>query len=66
VLIHEYFGVNLKVIWDTYQRNLPPLKAFVQKVLEDEGQIGNMVQFLQPKGMLAAQGRVHSHHGSSV
>jgi uncharacterized protein with HEPN domain len=36
VLIHEYFGVNLKVIWDTYNRNLPPLKAFVKRMLESE------------------------------
>ncbi len=36
VLIHEYFGVNLKVIWDTYNRNLPPLKAFVERVLKEE------------------------------
>ncbi|HEX42906.1 MAG TPA: DUF86 domain-containing protein [Phycisphaerales bacterium] len=33
VLIHEYFGVNLKIVWDTCTRNLPPLKAFVQSVL---------------------------------
>lgn len=41
VLIHEYFGVNLKVIWDTYNRNLPPLKAFVQRMLAGEGREGN-------------------------
>jgi uncharacterized protein with HEPN domain len=29
VLIHQYFGVDLKVVWDTYRSNLPQLKSFV-------------------------------------
>lgn len=33
-LIHEYFGVNTKVIWDTYKNNLPKLKEQVEKYLE--------------------------------
>ena len=33
ILIHEYFGVNLKVVWDTSHSNLPQLKAFIQSVL---------------------------------
>jgi uncharacterized protein with HEPN domain len=36
VLIHEYFGVNLKVVWDTSHANLPQLKAFIQDVLAEE------------------------------
>jgi uncharacterized protein with HEPN domain len=36
VLIHEYFGVNLKVVWDTSHSNLPPLKAFLQKILAEQ------------------------------
>ena len=28
-LIHEYFGVNIKVVWDTCKKNLPELKQFV-------------------------------------
>jgi len=38
ILIHEYFGVNLKVVWDTSHSNLPQLKAFVQNVLAQETQ----------------------------
>ncbi|MEN6424321.1 MAG: DUF86 domain-containing protein [Phycisphaerales bacterium] len=39
VLIHEYFGVSLKVVWDTSHSNLPQLKAFIQDVLaEHSGQ----------------------------
>jgi len=30
VLIHQYFGVNLKVVWDTCRSNLPQLKSFLQ------------------------------------
>ncbi len=33
VLIHQYFGVNLKVVWDTCRSNLPQLKSFVQSRL---------------------------------
>jgi uncharacterized protein with HEPN domain len=33
VLIHEYFGVVLKVVWDTCHSNLPRLKACVQNAL---------------------------------
>ena len=32
-LIHEYFGVNLKVVWDTCKDNLPELKQFISRVL---------------------------------
>jgi len=33
VLIHQYFGVNLKVVWDTCHSNLPQLKSFVKSRL---------------------------------
>ncbi|QGG46393.1 HepT-like ribonuclease domain-containing protein [Heliorestis convoluta] len=26
MLIHEYFGVDLEIVWDTYVHNLPELK----------------------------------------
>jgi uncharacterized protein with HEPN domain len=35
ILIHEYLGVNLKVVWDTSHSNLPPLKAFLRAVLSE-------------------------------
>ncbi len=34
-LIHEYFGINLKVVWDTIKQDIPALKPLMQKVLED-------------------------------
>ena len=35
VLIHEYFGVSLKVVWDTSLSNLPQLKAFIGNILAE-------------------------------
>jgi len=35
VLIHEYFGVNLKIVWDTCHSNVPRLKTFVQHSLPE-------------------------------
>ena len=34
VLIHEYFGVDLKIVWDTYKNNLPTLKSFIADLLD--------------------------------
>jgi uncharacterized protein with HEPN domain len=33
VLIHEYFGVSVPIVWDTVKRDLPPLAADIEKVL---------------------------------
>jgi uncharacterized protein with HEPN domain len=33
VLSHEYFGVNAKVVWDTYEKNLPELKGIIEAYL---------------------------------
>ncbi len=33
ILIHEYFGVDIDVLWQTVQEDLPSLKAKFQKVL---------------------------------
>ena len=36
ILIHEYFGVSLKVVWDTSHSDLPQLKAFIQNILGEQ------------------------------
>jgi uncharacterized protein with HEPN domain len=36
-LIHEYFGVNLSVVWRTVQEDLPPLVEQLQTLLKDFG-----------------------------
>ncbi len=33
-LIHEYFGVNTKVVWDTCKNDIPLFKSFVTKALD--------------------------------
>jgi len=35
-LIHDYFGVNLQVVWKTLQIDLPPLKRMIEEVLQTE------------------------------
>ena len=32
-LVHEYFGVNLDVVWKTVQEDLPKLKPVIQAML---------------------------------
>jgi uncharacterized protein with HEPN domain len=33
-LIHAYFGVNLEVVWDTIQQDLPQLCPAVDRILQ--------------------------------
>ncbi len=35
VVVHEYFGVDWAIIWQTAQTNLPPLISKLQKILEE-------------------------------
>lgn len=32
-MIHEYFGVDLTIVWDTVQNDLPKLKQIVEQLL---------------------------------
>jgi len=32
-LIHEYFGVSVRQVWETAKDDLPELKKFVEKIL---------------------------------
>jgi uncharacterized protein with HEPN domain len=34
-LIHDYFGVDLKVVWRTVHEDLPPLRDAVAQILAD-------------------------------
>ncbi len=36
ILIHEYFGVDVRIIWDIVRHKLPRLKAAVNKMLAEE------------------------------
>ncbi len=35
VLIHEYFGVDDRVLWRTVQEDIPPLGVEVRKILDE-------------------------------
>jgi uncharacterized protein with HEPN domain len=34
-LIHDYFGVDLELVWDVVQRRVPELRSQIAKILED-------------------------------
>jgi uncharacterized protein with HEPN domain len=36
VVVHAYFGVDLKVLWDTVRGDLPPLVVPLRKLLAEE------------------------------
>lgn len=33
-LIHEYFGVNLEIVWETIKRRLPEVNPLIKETLE--------------------------------
>jgi len=33
-LIHDYFGVHIRRLWETVQHDLPPLRATITRMLE--------------------------------
>jgi uncharacterized protein with HEPN domain len=35
VLIHEYFGVDVEVLWETIQSDLPPLLPLLRRILAE-------------------------------
>jgi uncharacterized protein with HEPN domain len=34
-LVHEYFGVDLKRVWNTIKKDIPALKPLFEKILRD-------------------------------
>jgi uncharacterized protein with HEPN domain len=34
-LIHEYWGVDLEIVWEVINNELPPVKPLIQKILEN-------------------------------
>lgn len=36
LLVHEYFGISLDVVWEAVQRDLAPLASAVQMLIERE------------------------------
>jgi len=35
-LIHDYFGVNREVVWNTVQRDIPSLRPHIQQIISDQ------------------------------
>lgn len=33
LLTHEYFGVNAKIVWDTFKTDLPKLKEIIKTII---------------------------------
>ena len=36
-LIHEYFGVNYRIVWKTIQQEIPSLKHQIEEIMKKEG-----------------------------
>ena len=34
-MIHDYFGVDLKIVWDTVKEDLPKLKKQIESIIKD-------------------------------
>jgi uncharacterized protein with HEPN domain len=37
VLVHDYFEIDTDIVWDAIERDLPDLKAKIERLLEDLG-----------------------------
>jgi len=37
IVAHEYFGVDLEIVWDVVQNRLPGLRSLVSQILEETG-----------------------------
>jgi len=37
VIVHQYFGIDLVVVWNVIERDLPALKKKVQEIVAQEG-----------------------------
>lgn len=35
ILIHEYFGIDLNILWDIVQNKIAPLKQAVEKLIKE-------------------------------
>ena len=38
-LIHEYFGVNYKIVWKTVQLEIPRLMEKIENILKERGEL---------------------------
>ncbi len=36
-IVHEYFGIDLEIIWQILQKDLPELRRKITRIMSDEG-----------------------------
>ncbi|MFH1883651.1 MAG: HepT-like ribonuclease domain-containing protein [Planctomycetota bacterium] len=36
-IVHEYFGIDLEIIWQILQKDLPELRQKITRIIGDEG-----------------------------
>ncbi len=36
-LIHDYFGVDLEIVWQAANSDIPPLKQDIKRIINDQG-----------------------------
>lgn len=36
IVVHQYFGVDVQILWETAKHDLPPLVSRLQRILEGE------------------------------
>jgi uncharacterized protein with HEPN domain len=34
ILVHDYFRINRQIVWETVEKDIPPLKAELQSILD--------------------------------
>ena len=34
VIIHEYFGIDLGIVWEIITRNIPEVRSLLEKILK--------------------------------
>ncbi len=37
ILVHQYFGVDARILWETAERDLPPLIPHLEQLLKSDG-----------------------------
>ena len=37
ILVHDYLGLDLQLIWSVVEKRLPPLRLEIERMLEDAG-----------------------------
>ncbi len=36
ILIHEYFGININIVWNTIQKDIPKLKKHILELINEK------------------------------